>query len=53
MIKEEIKDKIISFILKNVQREKDKWESGMKNDYFAWNDAYYEIIDKINGYKKY
>ena len=44
-MKEEIKNKIMVYVSKQLIKEKDKWESGMKNDYFSWQDAYNELWD--------
>lgn len=32
----EPKQLVLEFINKKLQKEKDKWESGMKNDLYAW-----------------
>lgn len=52
MIKEEIANKIIQFVVNNRMREEDKWEAGKKNEYYAWDDAFDEIYDFLKGVKK-
>ena len=39
------------FIKKQVQIERDKWSSGMKNSYYAWEDFLTEYEIKILGEK--
>ena len=32
------REMILEYAEKQFQKEKDKWNSGMKNNYFAWED---------------
>ena len=33
------KEQIIEYVEKRYQKEKDKWESGLRNQYFEWEDV--------------
>lgn len=46
------KEKLIEFLERNVEREKDKWNNGMKNDYFAWCDLRDDIEDYLERGKR-
>lgn len=46
------KDKLIEFLERNVEKEKDKWNSGMKNEYFAWCDLRDDIEDCLERGKR-
>lgn len=39
------KDKLIEWLEKQVEKEKDKWDSGMKNNYFQWCDLRDKVED--------
>ena len=41
------KEKLIEWLKKKVENEKDKWTSGLKNDYFAWCDLRDKVEDLI------
>lgn len=56
------KEKIIKTIQTNLERERDKWVSGMKNDYLAWSgleeelrtlQASSEVAKEIAKYQKF
>lgn len=38
------KEQIIEYVEKRYQKEKDKWESGLRNQYFEWEDARNQIF---------
>ena len=42
------KEKLIEWLERKVEAEKDKWDSGMKNEYFAWCD----LRDKVEDFLK-
>lgn len=46
------KDKLIEFLERQVEKEKDKWNSGIKNDYFAWCDLRDDIEDYLERGKR-
>ena len=33
------KEQVIEFVEKRYQKEKDKWESGLRNQYFEWEEV--------------
>ena len=33
------KEQIIDYVEKRYQKEKDKWESGLRNQYFEWEEV--------------
>ena len=33
------KEQVIEFVKKKYLKEKDKWESGLRNQYFEWEDV--------------
>ena len=33
------KEQVIEYVEKRYQKEKDKWESGLRNQYFEWEEA--------------
>lgn len=33
------KEQIIEYVEKKYQKEKDKWESGLRNQYFEWEEV--------------
>ena len=42
------KDKLIEWLERKVETEKDKWNSGMKNEYFAWCDLRDDVEEFLN-----
>ena len=38
------KEQVIEFVEKRYQKEKDKWESGLRNQYFEWEDVKNQIF---------
>lgn len=42
------KEKLIEWLERNVEKEKDKWNCGMKNKYFAWCDLRDKVEDFLN-----
>ena len=42
------KEQVIEYVKKRYQKEKDKWESGLRNQYLEWED----IIEKILFFQK-
>ena len=33
------KEQVLEYVEKRYQKEKDKWESGLRNQYFEWEDV--------------
>lgn len=44
-MKKSIRLRICEFALKLLEKEKDKWESGMSNQFFESQDAYSELVE--------
>lgn len=44
-------EKTIIYAEKQVQKEKDKWECGMKNQYFAYEDEYTNLTTALEDLK--
>ena len=47
------KEQIIDFVEKKYQKEKDKWESGLRNQYLEWEDIrdnIFQVQDNSNLY---
>ena len=42
------KEQVIEFVKKRYQKEKDKWESGLRNQYLEWED----VVEKILFFQK-
>ena len=42
------KEQVIEFVKKKYQKEKDKWESGLSNQYLEWED----VVEKILFFQK-
>ena len=40
------KEQIIEYVEKRYQKEKDKWESGLRNQYFEWEEVRNQIFQK-------
>lgn len=40
------KEQIIEYVEKRYQKEKDKWESGLRNQYFGWEEVRDQIFQK-------
>lgn len=40
------KEQIIEYVEKRYQKEKDKWESGLRNQYFEWEDIKNQIFQE-------
>ena len=38
------KEQVIEYVEKRYQKEKDKWESGLRNQYFEWEDIKNQIF---------
>ena len=38
------KEQVIEYVEKRYQKEKDKWESGLRNQYFEWEDVKNQIF---------
>ena len=48
------KEQVIEYVEKRYQKEKDKWESGLKNQYFEWEDVrakLFQVQDNTYLYK--
>lgn len=45
------KEKVLNFIYKNYVKEKDKWISGLKNNYFEWEDTLQEYLNFLQNKK--
>ena len=49
------KEQIIEYVEKRYQKEKDKWESGMRNQYFEWEevrDQVFQVQDNSHLYER-
>ena len=51
------KEQVIEFVKKRYQKEKDKWESGLRNQYLEWEDVvekllFYQVQDNSFLYDK-
>ena len=47
------KEQVIEYVEKRYQREKDKWESGLRNQYLEWEDVrdqLFQVQDNSNLY---
>ena len=47
------KEQVIEYIEKRCQKEKDKWESGLRNQYLEWEDIrdnIFQVQDNSNLY---
>ena len=38
--------KLLNWAKKQLENEKDKWESGMPNSYFEWEDLYDDLEER-------
>ena len=48
------KEQVIEYVEKRYQKEKDKWESGLKNQYLEWEDVrakLFQVQDNTYLYK--
>lgn len=45
-------EKVKQYAYKLLQKEKDKWESGMKNALFQYEDAYHDLVDFLDSKKE-
>ena len=48
------KEQVIEYVEKRYQKEKDKWESGLRNQYFEWEDVrnqLFQVQDNTYLYK--
>ena len=48
------KEQVIEFVEKRYQKEKDKWESGLRNQYLEWEDVrakLFQVQDNTYLYK--
>jgi len=43
------KEKVLKYIDTQYHKERDKWEAGFKNQYYAWDDLYNEIKPYLAG----
>ena len=41
-------EKLKDYIIKQVEKERDKWNSGMSNQFFEWDDLYCQLADDID-----
>ena len=41
------KEKLLEYVRKQVINEKDKWLSGMKNNYFEWEDLETKVKEAL------
>ena len=51
------KEQVIEFVKKRYQKEKDKWDSGLRNQYLEWEDVvekllFYQVQDNSFLYDK-
>ena len=47
------KEQIIEYIEKRYQKEKDKWESGLRNQYFEWEEVRDQVFQKQDNTSMY
>ena len=40
------KEQVIEYVEKRYQKEKDKWESGLRNQYFEWEDVRNQLFQE-------
>ena len=40
------KEQVIDYVEKRYQKEKDKWESGLRNQYFEWEEVRDQIFQE-------
>ena len=40
------KEQVIEYIEKRYQKEKDKWDSGLRNQYLEWEDARNQLFQE-------
>ena len=40
------KEQIIEYVEKRYQKEKDKWESGLRNQYFEWEEVRNQVFQE-------
>lgn len=40
------KEQVIEYVEKRYQKEKEKWESGLRNQYFEWEEVRDQIFQK-------
>lgn len=48
------KEQVIEYVEKRYQKEKDKWDSGLRNQYFEWEDVrnqLFQVQDNSNLYE--
>ena len=43
----EPKDQVVEFINKKLSKEKDKWECGLKNQYYRWLDLKESLFKEL------
>ena len=49
------KEQIIEYVEKRYQKEKDKWESGLRNQYLEWEDVrdkLFQVQDNTHLYER-
>ena len=47
------KEQIIEYVEKRYQKEKDKWESGLRNQYFEWEEVRDQVFQKQDNTSMY
>lgn len=44
-MKKTAKELVLEYVRKQYEKEKDKWNCGMKNSYFEWEDLLHNLED--------
>ena len=47
------KEQIIEYVEKRYQKEKDKWDSGLRNQYFEWEEVRDQVFQKQDNTSMY
>ena len=47
------KEQTIEYVEKRYQKEKDKWESGLRNQYFEWEEVRDQVFQKQDNTSMY
>ena len=47
------KEQIIEYVEKRCQKEKDKWDSGLRNQYFEWEEVRDQVFQKQDNTSMY
>ena len=47
------KEQVIEYVEKRYQKEKEKWESGLRNQYFEWEEVRDQVFQKQDNNSMY